>query len=219
MAIASVLETLEGVDEALKSLYVEADGKFHLDLDDTIRDHPGVQPLRKAYDAEKAAAAEAKAAAKKAKADLDAALKDKPDEAAVLKLRQELEAERDQWRAKAEEAQGRLTATTRDRQLAEALQAAHVTEPAFIKAATAMLAGAVKMDGDRAIVETDMGPLPVADHVKRWVASEGKAFVTPPAGGGAKGNQGGQAAAKPGGFGGSREERLAAISNMISENG
>ena len=216
--LKTVVETLDGLDEAVKPFYAEAGGKFVLQVDG-IDAHPDVANLKSAYERTKSDRAALKADADKAKADLAAALKDKPDEAAVLKLRQELEAERDQWRTKAEEAQGRLTATTRDRQLAEALQAAHVTEPAFIKAATAMLAGAVKMDGDKAIVETDMGPLAVADHVKRWVASEGKAFVTPPAGGGAKGNQGGQAAAKSGGFGGSREERLAAISNMISENG
>jgi hypothetical protein len=38
-----------------------------------------------------------------------------------------------------------------------------------------------------------MGPMPLADHVKRWVASEGKDFVTPPSGGGAKGNDRGSA--------------------------
>ena len=33
-----------------------------------------------------------------------------------------------------------------------------------------------------------MGPKVLADYVKGWVASEGKDFVTPPQGGGAKGN-------------------------------
>lgn len=214
--LKTVVETLDGLDEAVKSLYAEAGGKFVLQVEG-IDAHPDVANLKSAYERTKADKAALKAEADKAKADLAAAMKDKPDEAAVLKLRQELEAERDQWRTKAETLQGNLTAATRDRQLAEALQAAHVTEPAFVKAATAMLAGAVKMDGDKAIVETDMGPLAVADHVKRWVASEGKAFVTPPAGGGAKGNPGGQAAAKSGNWGGSREERLAAINNMIGE--
>lgn len=188
MALKSVLDTLEGVDEALKAHYVEEDGKFHLDLGDTARDHRDVLALRKAYDSEKEAGRAAKTAAQKAKDDLAAALKDKPDEAALLKLRQNLEAERDEWKGKAEAAEGKLTGVTRDRQLQDALQAAGITEPAFIKAATAMLGGSVKMDGDKAVVETDMGPLAVTDHVKRWAASEGKAFVAAPAGGGSKGS-------------------------------
>lgn len=211
MAIASVLETLEGVDEALKSLYVEADGKFHLDLDDTIRDHPGVQPLRKAYDAEKAAAAEAKAAAKKAKDDLASALKDKPDADALVKLRDELEGKINALTTENDGLKGQLTGVTRDRALADALTGAGVTNPTFQKAATAMLAGAVKLVDGKAIVETDMGPVDVAQHVKRWAASEGKDFVTPPAGGGSKGQDNGDKTKVTGNMSGSPEERVAAI--------
>ncbi|MGN0933246.1 hypothetical protein, partial [Falsigemmobacter intermedius] len=104
-----------------------------------------------------------------------------------------------------------LTGVTRDQQLQEALRAASITEPTFIKAATAMLAGSVKMDGDKAVVETDMGPLGIADHVKRWAASEGKAFVTPPAGGGAKGSESQNGGKVAGNLGGTREERVAAL--------
>ncbi len=46
-------------------------------------------------------------------------------------------------------------------------------------------------DKDRAVIETDMGPIPLAEHVKRWAASdEGQPFVTPPSGGGARGGKG-----------------------------
>lgn len=210
MAIASVLETLEGVDDALKSLYVEADGKFHLDLDDTIRDHPGVQPLRKAYDAEKAAAAEAKAAAKKAKDDLASALKDKPDADALVKLRDELEGKINALTTENDGLKGQLTGVTRDRALADALTGAGVTNPTFQKAATAMLAGAVKLVDGKAIVETDMGPVDVAQHVKRWTAGEGKDFVTQAQGGGAKGQNDGKTN-PTGDMGGSQEQRVAAI--------
>lgn len=188
MSIKTVLDSLDGVEEALKPLYVEHEGKFHLDLDESVRDHRDVVALRNANERNKTDLATARTEAKRAKDDLAAALKDKPDEAALLKLRQELEAERDEWKGKAETAEGKLTGVTRDRQLQDALQAAGITEPAFIKAATAMLGSSVKMDGDKAVVETDMGPLAVTDHVKRWAASEGKAFVAAPAGGGAKGS-------------------------------
>lgn len=211
MALKSVLDNLDGVDEALKAHYVEHDGKFHLDLGETARDHKDVQALRKAYDSEKEAGKSAKVAAKKAQDDLDAALKDKPDEAALLKLRKDLETERDDWKGKAEDALGKLTGATRDRQLQEALQAANITDPTFIKAATAMLAGTVKMDGEKAIVETDMGPLGITDHVKRWAASEGKAFVTPAQGGGAGGSQSQNCGKVAGNLGGTREERVAAL--------
>lgn len=185
--LKTVLDTMDGVDDAVKAFYVEANGKFVLQIDG-IDAHPEVATLKNAYERVKADKATLKADADKARADLAEAMKGKPDEAAVLQLRQQLEAERDDWKGKYEDASSKLTGATRDRQLAEALQAAHITDPTFIKAATAMLSGAVKMDGDKAIVETDMGPLGIADHVKRWAASEGKVFVTPPQGGGSKGS-------------------------------
>jgi hypothetical protein len=46
------------------------------------------------------------------------------------------------------------------------------------------------------IVETDMGPTPVGDYIKRWAAGEGAAFVAAPQGGGAKGGDGGQGGGK-----------------------
>ncbi len=213
--LKTVVDTLDGLDEAVKPFYAEADGKFVLQVEG-VDAHPDVANLKSAYERVKADKEAAKAAEKKAKDDLAAALKDKPDADALVKLRDELEGKIAALTTERDTFASKLTATTRDRQLQEALQAAHVTEPAFIKAATAMLAGAVKMDGDKAIVETDMGPLGIADHVKRWVASEGKAFVTPPAGGGAKGKDG-SAGKVTGNLGGSKEERLAAIGNMIGE--
>lgn len=59
-----------------------------------------------------------------------------------------------------------------------------------------MLADTVKATDDgKAIVETDMGPLSVAEYVKRWAAGEGKAFVTP-AKGGDKGSRDGNGTTK-----------------------
>ena len=214
MALKTVVESLDGLDEAVKALYAEADGKFVLQVDG-IDAHPDVANLKSAYERTKADKEAAKAEAKKAKEDLAASLKDKPDADALVKLRDEMEARINALTTENGDLKGKLTGATRDRQLADALQAAHITDPTFIKAATAMLAQSVKMDGDKAVVETDMGPLGVADHVKRWAASEGKAFVTPPAGGGAKGSESQNGGKATGNLGGSKEERLAAIKAKI----
>lgn len=208
--LKTVLDTLDGVDDAVKAFYAEKDGKFILQIDG-VDNHPDVANLKSAYERTKADKAALKVDADKAKADLAEALKGKPDEAALLQLRQQLETERDEWKGKYEAAEGKLTGVTRDQQLAEALRGASITEPAFIKAATALLAGSVKMDGEKAIVETDMGPLGIADHVKRWAASEGKAFVTPASGGGAGGSQSQNGGKVAGNLGGTREERVAAL--------
>jgi hypothetical protein len=51
------------------------------------------------------------------------------------------------------------------------------------------LAKQVKIGDDgKPFVETDMGPLGLNEHVKRWVAGDGKDLVDPGQGGGAKGS-------------------------------
>lgn len=54
MALKTVLETLEGVDDALHGLYRPVDGKFVLDIED-VDTHPKVRNLKSALDAQKAA--------------------------------------------------------------------------------------------------------------------------------------------------------------------
>lgn len=193
MALKTVLETLDGVDDAIKPLYTETEGRFVLDVEG-VDAHPDVANLKSAYERVKAAEKDAKAAAKKAADDLATALKDKPDETAMLNLRQTLETERDEWKSKAETYASQLTGVTRDQQIAGALTEAGITNPAFVKAASMMLADKVKLVDGKAVAETDMGPLAVTDFVKRWAAGEGAAFVAAPAGGGAKGNGSGHTA-------------------------
>lgn len=201
--LKTVLETLDGVDDAVAKFYTETDGKFILQIEG-VDNHPEVTALRNAYTATKAdrdtARQErdvAKALAKDFPDDFDAEkwakLKDgKPDEAALIKLRQTLEAERDDWKTRFEAERGTSLRNALDRDLTDALNGAGVTNPAFAKAARTMLAGDVKIGDDgKPFVETDMGPMALADHVKRWAAGEGKDFVTPAAGGGAKGGKNG----------------------------
>ena len=203
MALQTVLETLDGVDDAVKSFYAETDGKFILQVSG-VDNHPDVANLKSAYERTKAdrdAARQerdaAKAIAKDFPDDFDAEkwakLKDgKADEAALIKLRQTLEAERDDYKGKYEAEQGRALKNALDRDLTDALNSAGVTNTSYAKAARTMLASDVKIGDDgKPFVDTDMGPLALVDHVKRWAAGEGKPFVTPASGGGAPGGKNG----------------------------
>ena len=201
--LKTVLDTLEGVDDAVKGFYAETDGKFILQVEG-VDSHPDVANLKSAYERTKAdrdAARQerdaAKAIAKDFPDDFDAEkwakLKDgKADEAALIKLRQTLEAERDDYKGKYEAEQGRALKNALDRDLTDALNSAGVTNTSYAKAARTMLASDVKIGDDgKPFVDTDMGPLALVDHVKRWAAGEGKDFVTPASGGGATGGKNG----------------------------
>ena len=193
MALKTVLQSLDGVDDAVQSLYVEADGAFVLDLEG-IDQHPEVVNLRTAHERQKADNSTLRQERDAARADLANATKGKPDEAALVAERQQYEAKINELTGKLDDANGKITSMTRDTALKTALAEAGISNPVFVKAATAMLRDQIKMDGDAPVVEGAMGPKPLADFVKGWAASdEGKAFVSPPAGGGAKGaEQGGQ---------------------------
>ncbi len=203
MALKTVIETTEGLDEALKPLYEEVEGKFILQVED-VDAHPDVANLKSAYERVKADRETVKTDRDKFKAlsesiptDFDPEkwdkLKDgKADEAALVSLRQELEAERDDWKAKAEQASQKALRNALDRDLTDALAEAGVTNSSFAKAARVLLSDDVKVsDEGKPFVETDMGPVPLTEHVKRWAAKDGKDFVTAPKGGGGKGGSGG----------------------------
>jgi hypothetical protein len=186
MGLKTVLETLEGVDDAVKSFYVESDGKYVLDVEG-VDDHPEVANLRNAFARTKESDKAAREEAKALKAQIAELQQGAPDTAAT---QAKLTALKDQLAAKEAEAgewRGKYTGVTRDRSLQEALQAAGVVEPAFVKAATAMLSGMVQLGEDgTAYVETPMGPQVIGDYAKKWAAGEGAAFVSKPQGGGAK---------------------------------
>lgn len=199
MPIASTLQSLDGLDDAVKSLYVEQNGAFVLDVQG-IDQHPEVANLKSAYERTKADRDAIRAERDAAKSKLSSVPEDfdaeawakakdgKADEAKLIQLRQQLEAERDQWKGKYEQAEQTALKNALDRDLSDALNAAGVNNPAYMRAARVLLADGVKMVDGKPVVETDMGPLSLADHVKRWAAGdEGKAFVTQASGGGAKG--------------------------------
>lgn len=192
MALKTILETLEGVDDALQSFYVENDGKYVLQVEG-VDEHPDVANLRNAYQRTKADREQAKTEIKTLSQQLAEMQQNRPDEAQLVAMRQELESKAQAEAARATDLEARLMGVTRDRSLDEALASAGITNPTYLKAARALLSPQVKVDGDKAIIETDMGPMALQEHVKRWVASEGQPFVTPPSGGGARGNSAGSA--------------------------
>lgn len=192
MALKAVLETLEGVDDAIKALYAEVDGKFYLQIEG-VDDHPDVANLKNAYERTKKDRETGKTEAQTLRAKIAELEKGAPDTAATQAKLASLQEKLDAAEAKATDLNGKLTGVTRDRTLADALQSSGVTNPTFIKASQAMLSGMVKIGEDgTAFVDSPMGPKLVADFVKGWAATEGKAFVTPASGGGSSGSQTGK---------------------------
>jgi hypothetical protein len=168
--------------------------------------------LRNAYGRTKEDREKAKSEAATLKARIAELEKGAPDTAATQAKLAALQEQLEAAKAEAGQWQGKYTGVTRDQSLASALQAAGITNPTFMKAATAMLSGHVKLGDDgTAYVETGMGPKMLGDFVKGWAASDGKDFVTPPAGGGAKGNDRPNSNANRGDMSGTRQERAAAI--------
>lgn len=220
MPLKAILESLDEIeDEGAKALYVEQDGKFVLDVDDTVEQLPRIASLRNAYTREKE---QRKAVAERAKAleakygnlpeDFDPSELDTLREAAeaakasgakggeqAAKVREQLEkkftVELQKAETEKDELRGQLRRLIVDGGLDKALDAAGIAQK-FKPAARALLKerGLVKLDdGFEAIVETDMGPTPVAQFVRDWAASdEGRAFVAEPVGAGANGSSRGK---------------------------
>ena len=202
MPIKTVVETLEGVPEGLHEFYKEADDGFVLQIDG-IDEHPDVSNLRNAYQRVKHSDKEARQALQDLKQRAESLPEDfdpklwkqaKSGELTegLVSVRKELEGRVSELQSALEERDGQLRSMTVDRALSEALDAANITTPAYRKAATVLLRDAVKLDGDKVIVDSDMGPLQPTEYVKKWAATdEGKAFVSQPSGGGSKpGNPG-----------------------------
>lgn len=201
MALKATVDSLDNVEESLRAHYTEKDGVFVLQVEG-VREHPEVTNLANAYQAEKAKRQEQGEELKALKAKVaelpedfsleawERAKKGKSNSDELLRLRQSLEAERDEWRTKAEEADRRIYELTVERDLDSYLSSAGVTEPVYLEAARLMLKPEIKVVDGKPMVETDMGPLALSDYVPRWVSGKGQAFVSPPKGAGARGSSG-----------------------------
>lgn len=208
MPISPVLETIDELSDDLKALYQEGpDGRFHLDLDDSIREHQAVTPLKTAHERQKEGNQKLRAQLTEAMEKLSSLPEDfdpekwnvlksiDPDKTVprdeAVKLRETYEKEMQALKAEAETYRNQLQSTVIERELSDALNSVGVTRPEFIKASRAILANQVQLSEDgKAVVETDMGPIALSEHIKRWVGGEGKAFVTEPRGAGSGGANG-----------------------------
>lgn len=191
--LKTTIESLEGISENLHELYEETDDGFVLKLSG-IDDHPDVSGLKRAYQAEKDKRKQAEEKVKALPADFDAdqwekVKSGKAKEEDLIALRKQLEAERDEWKGKAQSLEQQTYKLTVNQQLDDVLKDAGITNPTYQKAARALLSDGIQVKDGKAVVDTDMGPMPLAEHVKRWVSSEGKAFVEQPKGGGASGGK------------------------------
>jgi len=194
MALKVTVASLDDVQEHLKQYYTETEGGYVLQVEG-VDDHPDVKNLKNAYTAEKSKRAEysGKVAALEAKL---AELESKPapsakDDAEMLRIRAAIEAERDDYKAKYEAAEKRVYGLTVETQLDGLIREVGITDAVFAELAKEHLAKGVKVTDSGPIVETDMGPISLAEHVKRFATGKGKAMVAKPIGGGAGGSSGG----------------------------
>ncbi len=211
MALRVTVETLDDVQEELKPFYAETEGGYVLQVEG-VDSHPEVKNLKNAYTAEKAKRAETQDKLRDALAKLEA--KPAPtakDEAEMIRLREELEAKLTEKDAKLSEYERKIYGLTVETQLDGLLREAGIIDATYAKAAKLMLSNGVKMVDGSPIVETDMGPISLGDHVKRFVAGEGKAFVAPGKGLGTGGQDGGKPKPSGGDLGGDKAARVAAL--------
>lgn len=218
MGLKALLDSVDDVAEAMREFYKEdASGKFVLDIEG-IDDHPKVRGVItanrenvKKRDQYKARAEELEGKVAGLPDDFDAdewtRLKagegGKPDEAmqalkdqharAIEGLKAKNKTDLDAVSAQIAERDGYIDRTTRNDELRKALRDVGVDMDQHEDVLLDHLGKRVKVqrsdDGRRtAIVETDLGDLPVADFVKEWSGAKGKAYLGKPSGPDPKGN-------------------------------
>lgn len=226
MGLKTVLESLEGVDDAFKPLYKQGEGgKFVLDVED-YDSHPSVRALSGALTAHKATVAELREKLQTAESKV-AELPEDFDPAKWLEWKAAAEKNKDgkdrevanlqqmyddrvkaikaEYDAKIAGLEGQISSrddlidkNSRDVELNSALVGAN-TKKEFLEAAKLLVAQRIKTvrldDGTRVnVVPTNLGDLPLADFVKGWAETDGKAFIAPATGPDTKGglNKNGQ---------------------------
>lgn len=215
MALKSVLETLDGVDDAVKSFYTqdEATQAYVLQIDG-IDGHPEVASLRNAYNRVKTDKASLAAERDSLQTKMGALPEDfdpevwerakggNVDDAAfaakLAEVRGSLEGERDDWKGKFESLQADIQRKTIHEQVMQALASSKVPEGPRKAAALSMMEGRkVELSGSDVIIDTDMGPKTLQDFTKQWVSSEGAWAIPAPSGGDAPGSRTGGSSSAP----------------------
>ena len=248
MALKAFVESLDGIDENLHEHYVEKDGGYYLNLEDFGK-HPGAVTLKTTLNkvnrdkealASKVAELESKVENLPEDFDPDewARLKagdgGKPDEAiqalkdqharAIEALKAKYSKDLAEREAAVAERDRFIDTTIRNDELRRALREVGVDMDQHEEVLLDHLGKQVKVqrtdDGKRmAIVETDLGEVPVSDFIKEWAVTKGKAYLgkAPPMD--ANGNNGARGGHKMqgGDFGGDRSERVKAIASRFPE--
>lgn len=208
--LKAFLSSLDELNDVERSHYVEVDGGFALDVGD-IDAHPQVGNLSRAHQRTKDELKTLKVTTADLTSQLETVRAEAPDAAALASERQRYEAEIAERDGTIATLNGQLSSVTIERELDEALKGAGVTEPAFLRAARNDLMQGVTLQDGKPIVDGPMGPVSIADHVKAYVAGDGKAFVKQAEGGNAPGNdQPNGGAVKPN-LNGSLAEKRAAL--------
>ncbi len=218
MALKTTIENLDDVPEEIRSLYTESEDGFVLDIEG-IDAHPDVVHLKTAYTAEKnkrtkqgkelKTARDALTAAEALVEDFPedfnlevwvAAKEGKGNDAALSVLRDKMGELRTKLEGDIKELKDENSGLKQsgeravvERRLDDLISASGVTVPAYKRAVRAELLDRITIDeGGKPIVESDeLGPMPIADYLKRYLAADGKDFVKPASGGGGPGNEGG----------------------------
>lgn len=247
MGLKSVYTSQDDIPEGHRDFYKEEGDKFVLDIEG-IDDHPKVRGVITANRANVAKRDEYKARVTELEgkvaglpedfdADewtrLKAGESGKPDEAlqalkdqharAIEAIKTKHAGELGERDKQLGERDGYIDRTLIDGGLKDALLDIGVN-PELLDGALASLRGNVKVQradtGDRkAIVETDMGEVPVGDFVREWSQTKGKAYLGKASGPDPLGNnRGGRGGKLPAGdFGGSKEDRQKAIASKFPE--
>jgi archaellum component FlaC len=217
MALRSIADTLDDIAEPFRGEYKEVDGKYVLDIEN-VDAHPTVRGLRSTLERLKTDKKDLTTKVSNLEARIDGlpddfnvekfeelkALADKnakPEEH-LAQLRTQLETkhgkEKSDLQKKIDALEGNIKRLVVDDGLTKALMDAGVSKE-FMSAAKALLKekGIVKLEEDEgtyaAIVDTDLGKLPLSKFVAEWATGdEGKVFVSKATGGGAAGGQGGK---------------------------
>ena len=247
MGLKSVYVSADDIPDGQKDFYKEEGDKFVLDIEG-IDDHPKVRGVITANRENVRKRDEYKRQAEELKVRVDGLPEDfdpdewarlkagdggKPDEAmqalkdqharAIEALKSKHAGELGERDKQIGERDGYIDRTLIDGGLKDALLDIGVN-PDLLDGALASLRGSVKVQrsdtGDRkAIVDTDLGEVAVADFVREWSQTKGKAYLGKPTGPDASGNnRGGRGGKMPAGdFGGSKEDRQKAIASKFPE--
>lgn len=233
MALKAFTDTLDGIDESLHEHYIEKDGSYYLSLDDFGK-HPGAVTLKatlnrvnKDKETLTDQVSELKSKVGNLPEDFDAEeyarLKSGQGNAgeALEALRKKYATDTEALNAQLKERDAYIDRTLVDGGLKDSLIEVGVM-PELMDGALASLRGNVKVqrsdDGNRtAVIETELGDVPIGEFVKSWAGSKGKAYLGKPSGPGGEGNNGSRTSRASGSMGGDSTERKQAIASRFPE--